>query len=161
MSVDAALSTRQLDSWHEVDSYPQDRKQHANTPATWDLRGLTLDAVKTALRRLFDRHESLRTTFHLRDGVPVRRVHPDASPPISHIDRTTTGPDDPDRTTAAMLCRAFAMTDELCWRGLLVTSDGAPMFLSMSFSPLILDVASVPELETQFRALIGNADAPR
>ncbi|MBB5873477.1 hypothetical protein F4553_006911 [Allocatelliglobosispora scoriae] len=159
MSIEAPLSFGQLYSWREIDSYPQDWKQEANLPATWDLRGLTLGQVNAALRVLFLRHEPLRTTYHLRDGEPVHRVHPGVGSPIVHVDRVITDFGDPDRTTVELLSRPFAMTDELCWRGVLVTTDGAPMFLSMSFSHLILDVWSIHRLEAEFRAVIADPRA--
>jgi hypothetical protein len=160
VSIDAPLSFGQLSSWRVVDAYPPDRLHHANLPATWDLRGLTLHQVKAALRGLFNRHESLRTTFYLRDGDPVRRVNPRATPPICHVDRARTDPDDSGRTTTDLLGRPFAMTDELCWRGVLATTAGTPTFLSMAFSRLIQDEWSIQRLETQFRALVDDTRTP-
>ncbi|MGH3859104.1 condensation domain-containing protein [Actinokineospora sp.] len=160
MHVDALLSHGQLYSWREVDTYPRDWKKEANLPATWDLRGRTLEQVRTALRRLFDRHEPLRTTYHLRDGEPVQRVHADLPMPVDRVDRVITDYGDPDRTTAALVDVAFPMTDSLCWRAVLVTTGGEPMFLSLSFSHLIVDVWSIIELEAQFKALIETPDAP-
>ncbi len=159
MTIEAPLSFGQLYSWREIDSYPTDFKHEANLPACWDLRGLTLDQVRFALGQLVDWYEPLRTSYHLRDGVPVQRVHPPAPPPVAHVDRQITDFADPDRTTGELLAQPFPMTGELCWRGLLVSTDSAPMFLALSFSHLILDVWSVHELERQFRAVLADRDA--
>ncbi|WP_033438927.1 condensation domain-containing protein [Saccharothrix sp. NRRL B-16314] len=156
MHADAPLSHGQLYSWREVDSYPEGWKKEANLPATWDLRGRSLDDVTAALRRLVRRHEPLRTTYHLVDGVPVQRVHEDVALPVERVDRVITDFGDPDRTTGALVGIPFPMTDALCWRGELVTTDGVPMFLSLSFSHLILDVWSIIELGSQFDALVRD-----
>lgn len=159
MSVDAPLSFGQLYSWREVETYPQAWLREANLPATWDLRGLPLNRVQTAFGRLVDRHESLRTTYHLRDGQPVQRVHRDVAPQIERVDRVITDFGDPDRTSAEVVGVPFAMTDDLGWRGVLVTTDGAPMFVALSFSHLNLDIWATQELEKQFRALVVDPDA--
>ena len=158
MPVEAPLSFGQLYSWREVDSYPAAWKSEANLPATWDLRGFGAERIEVALRRLFDSHEPLRTSFELRDGVPVQLVHEDLQPPIERVKRLITSPRDADRTTAELLAIPFPMTGELCWRGRLVSWLGKPMFLSLSFSHLILDVWSVQELHTQFRRLLADPD---
>ncbi|MEO6501008.1 MAG: condensation domain-containing protein [Jatrophihabitantaceae bacterium] len=156
MFVEAPLSFGQLYSWREIDAYPVDGKQEANLPATWDLRGFSLDQVQLALRRLVQRHEPLRTTYHLLDGVPVQRVHADPPAPVELLDRVITDAGEPDRSTAELIGIGFAMTGELCWRGVQVSSAGAPMYLSLSFSHLILDVWSVLELQVQFNALLAS-----
>jgi hypothetical protein len=158
--VEAPLSFGQLYSWREVDSYPTGWKSEANLPATWDLRGFSAERVELALQRLFEWHEPLRTTYHLRDGVPMQRVHTELELPIERVKRLITGRRDAERTTAELLAIPFPMTGELCWRGRLVSWRGAPMFLALSFSHLILDVWSVQELYTQFRGLLVNPDDP-
>jgi hypothetical protein len=159
MPVDAPLSNGQLWSWREVERYPKDWMRDANLPTAWDLRGLPLDRVTTALRRLVDRHECLRTTYHVRDGQPVQRVHQTVTPPVEYVDRVITGRDDPERTKEELATIPFPMTDALPWRGVLVTTDGAPVFLALSFSHLIVDVWSIHHLQDQFRALVADPDA--
>lgn len=159
MDIEAPLSFGQLYSWREIDAYPEDCKHEANLPATWDLRGSTLAQAQAALSRLIHRHESLRTTYSLRDGVPVQLVHAEVAAPVEVVERVVTGPADADASTESLLGIPFPMTGELCWRAVLVTSGGAPMFVSLSFSHLILDVWSVLELEQQFRAELGSVGA--
>jgi hypothetical protein len=158
--VEAPLSFGQLYSWREVDSYPAGWRSEANLPATWDVRGFSAERVTAALDRLFAWHEPLRTTFHLRDGVPVQRVHDDLQPPIERVRRIITSRRDAERTTAELIAIPFPMTGGLCWRGRLVSWRGKPVFLSLSFSHLILDVWSVQELHTQFRGLLASPDDP-
>jgi hypothetical protein len=148
------MSFGQLYSWREVATYPPGWTKEANLPATWDLRGHSAERVDAALRQLVAWHEPLRTTYHLRDGEPVQRVHDDVDLPIARVDRVITDYGDPDRTTAALVDVPFPMTEHLCWRGELVSTGGEPMFLSLSFSHLIVDVWSIIELSAQFSALL-------
>jgi len=158
--VESRLSFGQLYSWREVDSYPTGWKSEANLPATWDVRGFSRDRIEGALGKLFDWHELLRTTYHLRDGMPVQRVHEDLTPPIERVRRIITSRRDAERTTAELIAIPFPMTGGLCWRGQLVSWGGKPVFLSLSFSHLIFDVWSVQELHTQFRGLLADPDDP-
>src|ERR1041384_4991472 len=159
MPLDAPLSNGQLWSWREVERYPDDWLQDAHLPTTWDLRGLPLDRVMTALGLLVDRHECLRTTYHVHDGEPVQRVHQTVELPVEHVDRVVTDRGDPERTKEELARRPLSRTGELPWRGLLVTTGGAPVFLALSFSHLILDVWSIHHLQAQFRALVVAPDA--
>lgn len=158
MTVEAPLSVGQLYSWREIESYPADWLKEANLPATWDLRGLSTEQVDAALAALVDRHEPLRTSYELRGGDPVQLVHTDLALPVERVERVITDYAEVDRTTAALVEVPIPMTGGACWRGLLVTSGGAPMFLSLSFSHLILDVWSVMGLERAFRAIVAGTE---
>ena len=161
MAADPPLSFGQLYSWREVQTYPQEWLKEANLSTTWGLLGMPLDRVIAALQRLVDRHEPLRTTYHL-PHEPVQRIHEAASPRIEFVDRVIRGQGDWDRAADELVEAVggpFPMTDDVGWRGVLVTSDGAPMLLSLAFSHLILDVWSIQKLEARFRALVADLDA--
>lgn len=163
MAVDAPLSYGQLYSWREVETYPQDWMREANLSTTWGLRGIAADRVVAALQRLVDWHESLRTSYYLRAGEPVQRIHDPALPPIEMVDRVITCRGDWNRAedeVAATVGAPFPMTGDVGWRGALVSSGGDPMFLSLSFSHLIVDIWSILRLEAQFRALVADLDTP-
>ncbi|CAN5829832.1 hypothetical protein BH18ACT7_BH18ACT7_09810 [soil metagenome] len=160
MSVEAPWSYGQLYSWREVETYPTQWLAEANLPATCDLRGHSPQTVQRALAGLVRRHEALRTTFRLDDGVPTQRIEDRVDLPLVSVDRPVSGPADADRTTTELLTAPFPMTGGLCWRGVLVCSGGTPVFLSLSFSHLIVDVWSVRELQAQFEALLRDPDSP-
>ncbi|MEY9930257.1 hypothetical protein ABH926_004902 [Catenulispora sp. GP43] len=167
------LSHGQLYSWREVESYPPPWRAEANLSATWDLRGLTPERLAAALRRLVELHEPLRTSYSVGpDGVPAQHVYSldDDGPcgldaatglprAIGTADRRITDFADPIRTTETLAGQAIPMTGGPCWRGSLVTTDGAPMFVSLAFSHLILDVWSMIELERRFRILAEDPEA--
>ncbi|GAA3828998.1 hypothetical protein GCM10022226_57270 [Sphaerisporangium flaviroseum] len=159
MPVDAPLSYGQLFSWREIERYPQDWMRDANLPTAWDLRGAPPDRVVPALNRLVEIHEPLRSTYHLRDGDPVQRLDSATSLPVEHIDRPVTDRGDPERAKEKLAAVPFPMTGDRNWRGVLVTDDGAPKYLALSFSHLILDVWSIHHLQDHFRALLADPDA--
>ena len=78
---------------------------------------------------------------------------------IETADRQITDFADPIRTTETLAAQAIPMIGGPCWRGSLVTTDGAPMFVSLAFSHLILDVWSMIELERRFRILAEDPGA--
>lgn len=162
MAADAPLSYGQLYSWREVETYPQDWMREANLSTCWGLRGISLERATAALQRLVDRHESLRTTYHLRAGEPVQRVHETVSLPIQYVSRVIASRGDwlrAEDEMAELIGDPFPMTGDVGWRGALLSSDGAPMFLALSFSHLIVDIWSTQKLKVQFKALLADLDA--
>ena len=159
MTDEVPLSHGQLYSWREIETYPQGWRQEANIPATWDLRGLGAERVDQALALLVQRHEPLRTSYELRDGVPVQLRHERPELPVERVEKVITSYAEPGRMTAELAATPIPMTGGLCWRGVLVTMHGEPMFLALSFSHLILDIWSTLELERQFHALAADPAA--
>lgn len=157
--IEAPLSFGQLYSWREIETYPPEWLGEANLPATCDLRGRSVPTVHRALERLVQRHEALRTSYRLSGGNPRQMIDGRIASPVTTVDRPVSGPADAERTTTELLRVPFAMTGGLCWRGVLVSSGGAPVFLSLSFSHLICDVWSVRELQAQLEALLRDPAA--
>ncbi|GAA3025450.1 condensation domain-containing protein [Streptosporangium longisporum] len=160
MPVESPLSHGQLFSWREIERYPEDWLAEANLPATWDLRGLSMGRVRAALERLVERHEALRTTYEPGGIRPVQHVHEDVELPIEWIDRIVTDPSEHERTKAELVALPFAMAGDLNWRGRLVSSGGAPMYLSLTFSHLIVDLWSIHHLQDEFKALTSGTGRP-
>ncbi|MDR0268640.1 non-ribosomal peptide synthetase [Paenibacillus sp.] len=58
-----------------------------NMPFVMRLEGcLDVKRLEFALQTLISRHESLRTSFHLKKGEPIQRVHESVSFDIKHLD---------------------------------------------------------------------------
>lgn len=162
MTTDAPLTFGQLSTWRSLETFPPDRLMEANLAATVDLQGLPLASVTAVMRELVSRHESLRTTYHIVDGHPVQRVHDQGWPDVECVDTDDVG--DPEQVTEELRREPFSMTDDIGWRGRLVTFGGDPQFLSLSLSHMVVDRWSIQELDTQVRSIIadpGTADVPR
>jgi Condensation domain len=156
--TDAPLTYGQLSTWRSMETFAADRLMEVNVPASWDLRGMETPAVLRALRRLTERHESLRTTYHLSGGQPVQRVHEDAEPRVEVVEREAVEAQDVVRATWELHDRPFPVTGDVGWRALLTTSGGRPRFLALSLSHMVVDLWAVQELETEFRALVADPD---
>src|SRR6266542_2119960 len=75
------LSFQQEDLWF-VDQWTPGLPTY-NLPFGLRLRGpLDLAALRRALRRLIERHESLRTRFVSHGGLPYQVIDPPAEPPL-------------------------------------------------------------------------------
>ncbi|WP_215543874.1 non-ribosomal peptide synthetase [Amycolatopsis sp. CA-230715] len=84
-----------------------------NIPLALRLRGvLDIDALRSALQDVVNKHESLRTIFPESDGVPRQQVlaPSDAGVELSVVD---TGPDDIDAVVSAAASRPFELAVRL------------------------------------------------
>ncbi len=88
---------------------------------------LDKSTLRSALRRLAERHEVLRTTFNLYDGLLVQQIHPDPSVEVEwhdlhgHRDHVA----EFARLTAVSLERPFPLDRPPLWRAVVVTADAA------------------------------------
>jgi hypothetical protein len=159
VAIDAPLTFGQLSTWRSIETFDDDTLVAVNVPATWDVRGFDAATVRDALARLVDRHESLRTTYHIVNGAPVQRVHDELPPRIRYVDQPVADPADPQRTTAELYREPFPVTDDPAWHAVLVSVAGQPRFLALSLSHMVVDLWAVKELEAQFRALATGTGA--
>jgi amino acid adenylation domain-containing protein/non-ribosomal peptide synthase protein (TIGR01720 family) len=84
-SEDEPLSPAQERLWFLQQLAPANSSY--NLGSAFRLRGpLDVEALRTAFTRLAERHETLRTNFPDRDGVPVQRVGPPGPVPIAVTD---------------------------------------------------------------------------
>ncbi|WP_404310662.1 amino acid adenylation domain-containing protein [Neorhodopirellula lusitana] len=85
MDAPAELSGAEKRLWF-VDQIAKDDPFY-NMPLAARLRGpLKQEAFERAIDTVVERHESLRTTYHLSDGSPYRQVHPSMSVQCSWVD---------------------------------------------------------------------------
>src|SRR5690606_11770470 len=74
----APLSLAQRQMWVIDQMTPGNRAY--NLPNAYRVRGaLDVDALERAFNGVIRRHEVLRTTFEVRDGEPMQRIHPSLS----------------------------------------------------------------------------------
>lgn len=157
MTQDTSLTFGQLSTWRSIETFAADRLGEVNVPATWDVRGYDTATVLHALDQLVARYESLRTTFHVVDGLPVQRVHEAGTPRVTQVHGTATGPEHATARTLALAARAFPVLDDVGWHAELGLHDGRPEYLALSLSHMVVDVWAVTELERQFRAAADGA----
>jgi hypothetical protein len=159
MPEDAPLTYGQLYSRREIEAYPAAWRHEANLSTTVLLPGVPAAQVEAAMSGLFRRHEPLRTTYEISDGLPVQRVHDEIALPVRRIDRALNSPEDAEQITIGLARQPFPLTGALCWGAILVNAGTASASLSLSFSHLIVDIWAIRRLADEFRALLMNPQA--
>ncbi|RKH48164.1 non-ribosomal peptide synthetase [Corallococcus sicarius] len=130
-----------------------------NLPFVVRLEGtLDVPAFARALRDLLQRHESLRTTFHEQDSVPVQRIAPAPALPAGWMDLST-WPDAAHALRALIDEEArqlFHLESGPLWRVLLVRMDARHHVLLLTLHHVIADAWSMgvflQELTTLYAA---------
>ncbi|TDC85044.1 hypothetical protein E1193_03815 [Micromonospora sp. KC606] len=121
----------------------------------------SLNAVLMAVRRLVERHETLRTTFEDgADGAPTQMVHAGGELAVAVVEAP--GPAEPDarRLVAELAAARFEPTTELPVRFAVVVHAGRPAWLGTVISHLAADAAAVDLLERDLGDLLADPDAP-
>ncbi|CAL9567060.1 amino acid adenylation domain-containing protein [Streptomyces sp. enrichment culture] len=160
------LSSAQRRLWF-LDQYEGGSTEYY-TGSAYRLRGdLDVPALRTALRGLLARHESLRTTFHEDGGHPVQRVHPAADAPLALDERDLSGlpPADRDEALSALLLAEvetpFDLTSGPLLRTLLVRLAADEHVLVLSTHHIVSDGWSLDVLTRDLKALYRAATDPR
>lgn len=121
-------------------------------PVGKDFRKEKLDPV---FRSLIERHESLRTSFRLNDGIPVQETHPYAGFSIDYINTTENELDKVRRD----LLRPFALGTAPLMRGWLIETE-AGAYLALDMHHIITDGVSQEILTREFHALYNDEELP-
>ncbi|MFG1945400.1 condensation domain-containing protein [Nonomuraea sp. NPDC048826] len=120
-----------------------------------------LATVLDALRRMLERHESLRTTFADTPHGPVQRV---ARGGELTVELVPAGPEGPlgtaERVAAELGTTIFAHGEDLPLRCVIVLADGRPRALAFAFSHLAVDFQALSLLSAEWRALLRGDDLP-
>jgi len=120
-----------------------------------------LPAVLDALRRMLERHESLRTTFHDTPGGPVQRV---ARTGELTVELAEAGPDGAlataERIAADLGATVFTHDKDLPLRCVAVLAGGRPRALAFVFSHLAVDYQALSLLSAEWRSLLRGDDLP-
>ena len=124
-----------------------------NMPSATLLHG-TLDPerIRSALRRLVERHEPLRTTFHMRDGEVRQRIGaPTGEPPLSFT-RHDDAVSDLDAVIARFV-RPFDLATGPLFRMEIVDNGDGTSLLLFDIHHIIADATSVEVLTRDFSQL--------
>lgn len=146
-------------------SYQLDRKVTSyNLPMAWDIsQDFDQDRLEQALHALVERHEGLRTEFHIRDGELYQYIHDKAAFSLEHV--TAMGEDLQD--VILKFIRPFELEKAPLFRCTLIHGDGGRKILVIDCHHIICDGISkkilhhdflnsyhgrrLPELEIQYK----------
>ncbi len=134
----------------------QEDRAHFTQSHTYRVIGpLDIEILKQCLSYLIDRHEILRTTFHLVDGCPVQIIHKSAPLGLSFIDFTET--DDPEDQAESFIREETSRELDLeklpIRRNVLIKITNDNYRLVYISHPLITDGFAAQLLNTEFATL--------
>lgn len=137
----------------------RDGRSHFTTPLAWNLDGeLNLDVVRTVLRTLTDRHESLRTAFQVDGGDVWQVVAPSIEPDVSIVDVASEG--EVDARIVLETERPRHVSVAPLWHGLLCRLGRHRHVLALFVHHLVFDGWSHgvlhDELVRCYRALVAG-----
>ncbi|QKW05281.1 amino acid adenylation domain-containing protein [Streptomyces sp. NA04227] len=123
-------------------------------PAAARIRGpLNIGALQDAVNEIVRRHESLRTRFELRDGVPKQVVRPTLDLHVPEEDVRGLGQDELDKRVAAELAVPFDLASGPLLRLKLLRTGAEEWVLLVAMHHLVSDGWSVKVLFTELSAL--------
>ncbi|NLT15145.1 MAG: amino acid adenylation domain-containing protein, partial [Clostridiales bacterium] len=112
--------------------------------------------LEDVFRTIIRRHESLRTSFELRDGVPVQIVHSSVDFRVEYIEIEGA---DPDRLAESFMKPFDLSVPPLLRAGLVKTGDNKHILL-FDMHHIISDGESVNIIIKEFVELYGGSDLP-
>ncbi|SNT08689.1 Condensation domain-containing protein [Streptosporangium subroseum] len=139
-----------------------DGDPYFNLPWTLPVYGRRdLGAVLLALRRLVERHETLRTTYEEIPGGPVQRVAREGRFTVEVFEAGEARPLVVARELSAELAaKGFDYATELPFRCAVVTRDGRPRAVAFALTHLAVDGWSLNILATDWRSLLAGDELP-
>ncbi|GAA4081651.1 condensation domain-containing protein [Nonomuraea soli] len=130
-----------------------------NLPWTLAVRGKPgMAEVEAGLRRLMERHESLRTTWH--DGL-TQRVAGEGKLAVDLVEAGGERPREvAARIAAGLAATGFDYAGELPLRCTIVTVNGMPRVLAFGFSHLAVDAGAMEMIAREWPLLQTGAPLP-
>ncbi|MFN8433384.1 MAG: amino acid adenylation domain-containing protein [Anaerolineales bacterium] len=142
-SDESPLSYGQQALWFLHQLLPEDNSFNV-AGAVRILGDLDVVALELALKQVADRHEALRSTFHVVDGEPVQRVHATTSVQIQVIDAAGIELEELRGRLAYEAHRSFDLENEVAIRVLLFrTKENSENILLLSMDHIITDFWSM------------------
>ena len=124
-----------------------------NLPGVMRIEGtIDPDRLESAFRKLIERHESLRTSFSLENGIPLQRIHDAAEFAVERISADGRSIDEIMRE----FVRPFDFSRPPLLRVGLLTQDDGSQFMLFDMHHIISDGASINILIRDFAALYSG-----
>ncbi len=139
-----------------------------NMPLTMVLEGdLERKKLETAFKKLIQRHESLRTAFHLKDTEPIQRIFPEVDFSLEYIDISRQRREEGDeafdmreieRKIVADFVRPFDLSVPGQLRAGLIRTEERVYILMVDLHHIITDGLSMNIMTEEFIALYSGAE---
>jgi amino acid adenylation domain-containing protein len=132
-----------------------------NMPLAYQVEGdLDKNRIREVFQKLVQRHESLRTSFELRAGEPVQKIHDRAAFEIEYYDLTNKGIDREMNSIISRLFRGFDLSvPPLLRAGLVKLAPNRHLFL-VNMNHIISDGVSMGIMAREFARLYQGEELP-
>ncbi|MFN0226054.1 non-ribosomal peptide synthase/polyketide synthase, partial [Paenibacillus sp. KR2-11] len=128
-----------------------------NVPGVLLLEGpLDIERVREAFRRLIDRHETLRTGFHMVNGEPVQRILPSVDFEVSLVEAAESEADEIVRG----FIRRFELEKPPLFRAGVIRTGPQRHILMLDMHHIISDGTSAGLLQEEFARFYAGEDLP-
>lgn len=118
---------------------------------------LDTEQIDMIFRELANRHESLRTSFHVIDGQPMQKVHDRFSMDIEEIEVSKWDAAAFDETIATFI-RPFDLQQAPLFRIGIIHAKQDRTIILIDLHHIICDGISMKVLENEFKAILSNEE---
>lgn len=125
------------------------------------LGGLDVDPLRRAIEFVVHRHESLRTTFSAKDGIPVQIIQPPARFELPVVDTSLMQEGEFRETIQQVLGRSFDLSRDLMLRAVLFRKSVQEHYLLIVVHHIAADGWSMPILQEEIGAAYSSFVASR
>jgi acyl transferase domain-containing protein/acyl carrier protein len=132
-----------------------------NVPAPFGLEGLVdREALENTFKLMIKRHEIYRTSFHLQDGQPIQKIHPETGVDfrLNYVESPPSAED--IEYTIQSLIVPFDLEQAPLFRANLIKIDEQKSVLLMDTHQLIIDGTSAGVFNSEFITLLMGRELP-
>ncbi|NIM13191.1 MAG: SDR family NAD(P)-dependent oxidoreductase [Candidatus Aminicenantes bacterium] len=132
-----------------------------NVPAPFGLEGpVDRKTLETVFKMMIKRHEIYRTSFHLEDGQPIQKIHPESDVDF-RVNTCESLPSEEDiQNTIRSLIIPFDLEQAPLFRANLIKIDEKRSILLMDTHQLIIDGTSAGVFNSEFITLLMGKELP-
>jgi acyl transferase domain-containing protein/acyl carrier protein len=134
---------------------------YLNTPSSFALTGpVDREALETVFKMMINRHEIYRTSFHLEDGQPIQKIHPESDLDFRVYYCESLPSQEEIQNIMQSLIVPFEMEQAPLFRVNLIKIDETRSILLMDTHQLIIDGTSAGVFNSEFITLLMGKELP-
>ncbi|MGY0231939.1 condensation domain-containing protein [Longispora urticae] len=122
---------------------------------------LSYEQLGDVLRAVCERHETMRTSFRIDDGVLMQVVHPDIALPVDQLDLSALPAAEADARIRALLAgmdgAELSLVDPPLWRGTLARRGAADWVFLVVAHHTLFDLEAIRNLKAELLELCAAA----
>lgn len=160
----APLTFGQLSLWRSIQDLSVEKLEVANLHRSWELPGeCSLADLETALSRLVERHEALRTRFRRSGSRGIEQEVWAAEPVrLKVLEASEDSEQKAAEVAQSLTAQPFDLETEFLWRAVALCQGGKPRYLCFSIHHMAADRVSLALLYDDLSTILagGSFEAP-